>query len=509
MAIKKSIRADPRWHKFIATYRDRTEAFAQKVCGEKPTWQQNTLFAAMNIPDNWVSVSSGTGTGKSSGTAIIMLNFLLCYPESRVLLTANKVQQVKIGVFKYLKIYFKRIVRRYPWIGDYFTLTDEAFYANESKGVWCVVIKGYRVGQEESLAGEHALHMMYIIDEASGVGDAAFEKITGTLTQEDNRLLLLSQPTRNEGYFYRSQHDLKRTNGRPTAGTFEALVFNSEDSPIVKAKFLVAKYIEYGGRKSAEYMIRVRGLFCDALSGYLISRSLVEEGFNNKIVHEEDWGYVLTCDVSGGNWRDSCVYSLARVSGRDRTRMVEVIDTKEMDGDMGAVDFARYVIANIVPYYSNLTIGVDAGSMGGEMIKELARKGVANVIPINWGSPVHSKSLRKQFFNKRAYASAMVRDALRYGNIKLFNGGVRESMKLIEQFIKLPFSYVEKGDGLQLQMMGKPIMKKKGINSPDIFDTVAFFWIVDPIPSAEGLEKTGVWDEGDEDEYDHADILDA
>lgn len=508
MAVKRSITADPRWHKFISKYRDRTFQFATEVCGEVPTHQQEELFTAMNIPDNMVSVSSGTGTGKSSGTAMIMLNFLLCYPESRVCLTANKVQQVKIGVYKYLNVYFKRVVRRFPWIADYFTATDETFYANESKLAWCVVIKGYKVGAEESLAGEHALHMMYIVDEASGLGDPAFKSITGTLTQEDNRLLLLSQPTRNEGYFYRTQHDLKRVKGKPTAGTYEALVFNSEDSPIVKPKFLVAKYLEYGGRKSAEYMIRVRGIFCDALSGFLISRALVDEGFNASIQHEESWGYIVTCDVSGGNYRDSCVYTLGRVSGRDRTRMVEVIDSKEMDGDMGAVDFARYIIKEVVPFYSNLTIAVDAGAMGGEMIKELSRHNIPNVVPINWGAPVHSKVMRKEFFNKRAYASAMVRDALRYGNIRLFNAGVRENMRLIEQFIKLPFMYSEKGDGLQLQMVSKKDMKKKGIDSPDIFDTHAFFWLADPIPAAEGLEDPSEHDE--DDDFDaYGDILSA
>ncbi|MDA5364264.1 hypothetical protein PIA90_27515, partial [Escherichia coli] len=40
----------------------------------------------------------------------------------------------------------------------------------------------------------------YIIDEASGVSDRAFGIITGALTGQDNRILLLSQPTRPSGY---------------------------------------------------------------------------------------------------------------------------------------------------------------------------------------------------------------------------------------------------------------------------------------------------------------------
>lgn len=62
------------------------------------------------------------------------------------------------------------------------------------KGVWTILIKSCRPGNEEALAGEHADHLLYIIDEASGVSDKAFSVITGALTGKDNRILLLSQP---------------------------------------------------------------------------------------------------------------------------------------------------------------------------------------------------------------------------------------------------------------------------------------------------------------------------
>ena len=51
---------------------------------------------------------------------------------------------------------------------------DVTFYENASKGSWEVIAKGFRLGNEEALAGEHAEHLLYIIDEASGVSDKAF-----------------------------------------------------------------------------------------------------------------------------------------------------------------------------------------------------------------------------------------------------------------------------------------------------------------------------------------------
>ncbi|MGC6746477.1 hypothetical protein ACP0HM_30140 [Escherichia coli] len=96
---------------------------------------------------------------------------------------------------------------------------------------------------------------LYIIDEASGVSDKAFSVITGALTGKDNRILLLSQPTRPSGYFYDSHHRLAIRPGNPD-GLFTAIILNSEESPLVDAKFIRAKLAEYGGRDNPMYMIK-------------------------------------------------------------------------------------------------------------------------------------------------------------------------------------------------------------------------------------------------------------
>lgn len=43
-----------------------------------------------------------------------------------------------------------------------------------------------------------------ILDEASGISDKAINILTGALTEKDNRMLMMSQPTRPSGYFYDS-----------------------------------------------------------------------------------------------------------------------------------------------------------------------------------------------------------------------------------------------------------------------------------------------------------------
>lgn len=54
------------------------------------------------------------------------------------------------GIFKYIKINWATATSRFPWLADYFVLTETAFYEVTGKGVWTVVPKGFRLGSEEA-----------------------------------------------------------------------------------------------------------------------------------------------------------------------------------------------------------------------------------------------------------------------------------------------------------------------------------------------------------------------
>ncbi|TOE56077.1 terminase, partial [Vibrio parahaemolyticus] len=69
--------------------------------------------------------------------------------------------------------------------------------------------------------------------------------ITGALTGQDNRILLLSQPTRPSGYFYDTHHKLAKRPGNPD-GVYTAITLNSEESPLVTPAFIKMKLAEYG-----------------------------------------------------------------------------------------------------------------------------------------------------------------------------------------------------------------------------------------------------------------------
>ncbi|HIF9321615.1 TPA: terminase [Photobacterium damselae] len=465
----KSIRSDPRWPEFVKRYRYDWERFCIEVIGLEPTWQQRDIIAETQKPGCRVAVSSGHGTGKSSLTAAEVLAFELCFPKARTVIIANNARQVQIGIWKYLREYWNRAIERKPWLGQYFVLTDTQFFEKSSKTSWSVGAKSCRIGNEEALAGEHSKYLLNVVDEASGVSDKAHGVIGGSCTEDDNRILMLSQPTRPAGFFYDAHHTLAQP-----MGPWVSIKLNSEESPLVTTKFILEKLIQYGGRESVEYLIKVRGEFPNQVSGYLLGRDECDRAARTKVKLDEDWGWVATCDV--GNGRDKSVLNISKVSGHRQNRKVVNYSIKEMDGSVDPVRFADFIFAECShERYRNITIVVDGDGVGYDTATCLERYGL-RVQRIRWGKKMHSTSDKQRFFNQRAYAHIALRDAIRQNRLRLDS-----NVKTAEQGSKLPCTINENG---QWVMMPKKLMKEKfNIKSPDRFDTYCFTMLANYTPA--------------------------
>lgn len=470
---KLVITEDPRWPELVRQYRYNWGEACVRLFGKVPSWQQDTIIESVQQTKSMTTVTSGHGTGKSDLTSMLIIIFMLCFPDSRVIIVANKIAQVMTGVFKYLKLNWAELCRRVPWLSQYFIITDTQFYARGRKGIWCVLPKGFRLGNEEALAGEHADYLMYIVDEASGVSDKAFGIITGALTQHDNRLLMLSQPTRPSGYFYESHHALAKNEHNPE-GIFTAICLNSEESPWVSTDFIKLKLAEYGGRDSVEYQIKVLGRFPDSINGFLLGRDACERAQRRKVLLHKGWGWVALFDV--GNGRDKSILNIGRVSGyRNKRRYVPFV-VEEMDGNMDPLLFGDYIHQRCDPdMFPNISIAGDGDGVGSDTCSQLERLG-RNVQRIRWGKPPFGIDEKSRFVNKRALANIWARDAVVGGRMRL-----DKHRKTIEQASKIPGALNERG---QWVMMKKELMRSKlNIASPDRWDTYCFVALVDYIPA--------------------------
>ena len=470
-----AITLDPRYLDFAASYRSRPLAFIYDIIGMEPSFQQIEVINALTPVGARVSVASGHGTGKSHLTAALCLHFIITHPESLCMLTANSLDQVTNVVFSYIKRLWVKICQRQPWLEQYFVITAKSFYAKGYKGVWQIFGKTCSKGNEEGLAGQHRRDYMVVVDEASGVSDRAFEVLRGALTEDNNKMLLISQFTRPTGHFADSQMELAEQ------GLYTAITLNSEMSPFVNLKFIREKRIEYGGVSSPEYGIRVLGVCPDDASGFLISRSMVDKGFEAVIEFVDEWGWVAVADVAGGEGRDSSVLKIGKVCGFGSERQVEVVKAIEAPADMDGVQFARFIHQE-TSGYTNITVGIDADGYGLTTAQECEKLGV-NVTRIHWGRPPHANSVKKRFPKEKDYACVMVKEALNTGRLKLHKGETKQfEKKLQKQFVKIPYEFDELG---RWRLFSKKQLRSEGIKSPDIFDATAFFWLVDYIPAGE------------------------
>jgi hypothetical protein len=116
MSGKKRIRSvttDPRWRDMVIRYRYDWATAVVELFGLIPTWQQEEILNSVQETGSQTTVTSGHGTGKSSLTAMMLLIYMIMFPDARVIIVANKIGQVKTGVFKYVKTYWANAAKRH------------------------------------------------------------------------------------------------------------------------------------------------------------------------------------------------------------------------------------------------------------------------------------------------------------------------------------------------------------------------------------------------------------
>lgn len=501
-----SILDDPRYHVMVDLFQFDPLGFCVSVCGTLPSQDQEELCNALIEPDAKVSVVSGTSTGKTHIFARIALWHFFCYPleldddggykiGSNTYIGAPRIKQVSEGIWKELTDAQINISQgSFAWLNSYYQINAETVVMKGFEKSWYISQVAMQQGKAIGVAGKHRYWQLIIIDEAAGVSDEHFDVIDGTQTQGGNRTLMASQGVKNSGRFYESHHKLSKARG----GSWTALRFNSEHSPIVTNKWLKDRADETGGRNSMEYGIRVLGLFANSAGGNLINRAEMDRAFGmgQIIGDDEPYGLLLLVDVGMGEYRDDSVAIVAKVIGYgdnqdENARRVEYIAMPYCTNSTPMITFAGDLV-NLFGTLSNATLLVDNGGVG-RLVNDLIEGSGVPVTRIDWGIKCFRKEYRMRFINRRACAMVRFRDAIRDGRLSIrLDLDRRTREKIIDQGARLPYVHKESG-GLRYAMLKKVEMRKKGIGSPDIIDSMSFAWLEDAvyIPSGNAAAATG------------------
>lgn len=164
-----------------------------------------------------VSIRSGQGVGKTAFEANLVLWFLACFPYPRVVCTAPTRQQLNDVLWAEIAKWQERS----PVLQAMLVWTKTRVYMRGHEKRWFAVAR--TATKPENMQGFHEDNMLFVVDEASGVADPIMEAIQGTLSGDNNRLLMCGNPTQNTGTF----HDSHTVD----AQSYYCMKVSSRDSP--------------------------------------------------------------------------------------------------------------------------------------------------------------------------------------------------------------------------------------------------------------------------------------
>lgn len=255
-------------------WRDAPRLYVRQRFGVTPTWQQDQILEAVLPYGAKVSVRSGHGIGKSSSAAWAIYWFLETHDYAKVPCTAPSSHQLKDILWAELSKWRRAadalaVQRGWAekfWLSRQFKLVNDSLYAPDAKE-WGAFARTARKEAPEALQGFHADHLLFVLDEGSGIPEEVFEAAEGALSTAGARVLMLGNPTRNSGTFAASH--------KHNRGEYTALHFRSQDSPLVDASYrerLVSKW----GEGSNVVRVRADGDFPRQEDDILISLDLTE-----------------------------------------------------------------------------------------------------------------------------------------------------------------------------------------------------------------------------------------
>lgn len=234
----------------LERYLDDPCAFAEEICGFTPSDQQAPIMRAIGLPGSRVSIRSGHGVGKTSMCSVMILWFLSLHPkDAKCICTAPTSHQLFDNLWAEVSKWRQNMPL--PW-RERLKITSDRMVVRGMEANCYAVARTARPENPDALQGAHATHVLVLVDEASGVNDKIFEPVEGILTTRGARIALVGNPTKTDGYFFRT-HNSDR-------GAWSTFVLSSEKSPFVEKGYCERMAARYG-KESNLYRVRVLGEF--------------------------------------------------------------------------------------------------------------------------------------------------------------------------------------------------------------------------------------------------------
>ena len=422
---------------FIEAYGDDPVAFVEEVLQASPLDWQKEFLRSIAKGERRISVRAGHGVGKSTACSWALIwHMVTRYPQKGVV-TAPTAPQLFDALFAELKAWINKLP---PVLKDSFEVFSDKIAFKAAPESSFISARTSSKERPEALAGVHSENVLLIVDEASAVFEEVFEAAAGSMSGHSATTVLISNPTRNSGLFYKTHHEL--------ASDWCRMHVSCADNPLVSKDFIRQIASTYGEQSNA-YRIRVLGEFALTDDDTLISADLVDAAMVRDITVSPAEPIIYGVDV-------------ARF-GTDRTALCKrrgnvVLEIKHW----GGLDLMQTVgaIVNEAKLDAPEEICVDTIGLGGGVADRLREQGY-NVRDVNVSE---SSAMNPNANRLRDELWMAVKDWLATRAVKLPRD---ESLR--QELVAPRYNFTSSG---RLVVESKDSMRKRRMRSPDLADAL-------------------------------------
>lgn len=399
------------------------------------------------------------GPGKTFWLASLIHTFGMAFPKARIPCIAPKMDQLRTRLWMELRKIADSAGEEYRPVVD-IQSTTMRFFGMED---WFAFAQ--TATRAENLAGLHHDFILVAIDEASGVPEHLWPTIFGAVASGKIAIMvLIANPTRNTGTFAESWL-------RPQVSRkFHQIAITLDKAPRVSREWVAAMAQKYG-EKSNIFRIRCLGQFAEAGEDQLIPLQWIIDARNEEGVEFSDGSLPrmrLSVDVADGGL-DETVITVGRLHATKLTilkmrRFSFPASESPISAGKAAVDMfdawgCRKEHDDIVVD----ALGVGAGTAGFLLDKGYSvvtyQGGAASDDPARWRC-------------RRVQSFINLRNALRDKSLEFVHDFLDDDDW--EDFMAQMCSIeVEHGRDRVEDLITKMEMKRRGIKSPDMADSLA------------------------------------
>jgi hypothetical protein len=405
---------------------------------EPDVWQREALEAI--VTHDRLAIRSGHGVGKSAFLAWVMLWWLLTRMPAKVACTAPTAHQLSDVLWGELAKWRRALPRSGAAM---LALKCDRLELRYAPGESFAVARTSRREQPEAFQGFHSEHMLFVVDEASGVEEAIFEVGEGAMSTPGAKTVLAGNPTRGSGYFYEAFH-------RRRAHWWTRRVSCLESCHATAA--FAAGMAERYGAESNIYRVRVLGEFPVHEDDKVIPLAWCEAAVRRDVKPLERYRSVWGVDVARfGDDRSA-------LAKRNANRLVEPVKWWRGKDTMQLAGLIAHEYDACAPGEAPAEIMVDVIGLGAGVVDRLKELG----LPVRGVAASEAPATEDKYLRKHDELWWKAREWFEAADVVM-----PEDAALIAELTAPKYSFTSAG---KLRIESKDEMKKRGVPSPDLAD---------------------------------------